>query len=226
MTQVQCQNAGCCWSGDSCFAPKVEGYNFVETLNEPNQITGTLNLNQDSGMFSSYGPDFAQLSVEITLETSVRTHMKITPVGETRWEVPESVLPRPGGLYNSSDISPPGSLKTTPLVTSTSPFRTAIQRSNSGTRFSDFIFNFTSQLIFKDQYLQFVLQSPDGVSESFGFGESTRKTQRLVTNTTYSLWATDIASAVFDTSLYGVHPFIVQVILSFLLSLPLVFSYF
>lgn len=180
-------------------------------MNEPNQITGTLNLIQDSGMFSAYGSDFAQLSVEITLETSLRTHMKITPVGESRWEVPESVLPRPGGLYNSSDVAPPGSLKTTPLVTSTSPFGTAIKRSNSGTLFSDFIFNFTSQLVFKDQYLQFVLQSPDDVSQSFGFGESTRKTQRLVTNTTYSLWATDILAATFDTSLYGVHPFIVQV---------------
>jgi alpha-glucosidase len=183
----------------------------VETLNEPNHITGTLNLVEDSGMFSSYGPDFTQLSVDITLETSLRTHMKITPVGETRWEVPESILPRPGGLYNSSDISPPGSLMTTPLITSTNPFRTVIQRSNGGTRFSDFIFNFTSQMVFKDQYLQFVLQSPDGVSESFGFGESTRKTQRLVTNTTYSLWATDIAASTFDTSLYGVHPFIIQV---------------
>lgn len=186
----------------------------METLNEPNQITGTLDLIQDSGMFSTYGPDFTQLSVEITLETSVRTHIKIEPVGESRWEVPESILPRPGGLYNYSDASPPGSLMTTPMVTSTSPFRSAIQRSNSGTRFSDIIFNFTSQMIFKDQYLQFVLQSPDEVSQSFGFGESTRKTQRLVTNTTYSLWATDIASATFDTSLYGVHPFILQVWLS------------
>ena len=67
-------------------------------------------------------------------------------------------------------------------------------------------------MIFKDQYLQFVLQSPDDVSQSFGFGESTRGTQRLVTGTTYALWATDIGAFVFNTSLYGVHPFILQVI--------------
>jgi hypothetical protein len=38
-------------------------------MNELNQITGTLNLVQDSGMFS-YGPDFTQLSVEYTLESA------------------------------------------------------------------------------------------------------------------------------------------------------------
>lgn len=98
-----------------------------------------------------------------------------------------------------------------------------IQRSNLGTRFSDYIFNFTSQMIFKDQYLQFVLQSPDDVSQSFGFGESTRKTQRLVTGTTYALWATDILAATFNTSLYGVHPFILQVILFYIFILYLLF---
>lgn len=86
-----------------------------------------------------------------------------------------------------------------------------IKRSNSGTLFSDYIFNLTSQLIFKDQYLQFVLRSSDDVSQSFGFGESTRSTQRLVPGTKYALWATDILAAVFNTSLYGVHPFILQV---------------
>mgnify|MGYP003710827669 CR=1 FL=1 len=61
--------------------------------------------------------------------------------------------------------------------------------------------------MFQDQYIQFVLGVPGDVGATYGFGESTRHTQKLVYNSTYTLWNTDQAASNFDQSLYGSHPF-------------------
>lgn len=61
-------------------------------------MTGTLSLNQPSGL--NFGADFTTLNMVVTQETESRTHIKITPPGEARWEIPESILPRPGGVYS------------------------------------------------------------------------------------------------------------------------------
>jgi hypothetical protein len=64
----------------------------------------------------------------------------------------------------------------------------------------------------QDQYLQTVLLSPSSVRGTFGLGESSRLKQAIQKNTTYNLWNTDNAAANFDQSLYGFHPFYLQVL--------------
>ena len=65
--------------------------------------------------------------------------------------------------------------------------------------------------MFQDQYIQFVLGVPSKTAATFGLGESTRHTQKLVYNSTYTLWNTDQAASNFAQSLYGDHPFFLQV---------------
>jgi alpha-glucosidase (family GH31 glycosyl hydrolase) len=56
-----------------------------------------------------------------------------------------------------------------------------------------------------------VLGVPGSTGATYGIGESTRHTQHLQYNSTYTLWNTDQAASNFDQSLYGSHPFYIQV---------------
>ena len=66
-------------------------------------------------------------------------------------------------------------------------------------------------MVFQDQYVQFVLGVPNDVGATYGIGESTRYTQALTYNSTYTLWNTDQGAMYFEQSLYGSHPFYIQV---------------
>jgi hypothetical protein len=99
-SESSCTSAGGCWDGSSCFIPKIYGYEYQSTSDDPYHMTGTLSLNEPSGL--KFGTDFSELNMEVIQETASRTHIKISPNGEARWEVPESVLPRPNGVYGGS----------------------------------------------------------------------------------------------------------------------------
>lgn len=213
-TEPDCVAAGCCWDAtpnalNSCFAPKINGYSFEEMASSPSGTSGTLSLIQPSGLL---GPDFTTLTLDITQETADRTHIKIVPstalYGE-RWEVPEDLLPRPGGEFVgtsnskyvvSSSMEDPGQ-----------PLELFVTRTPGGTPTNEVIFILSKMLVFQDQYLQFVLGTPPDNAALFGIGESTRAVQQLTANSSYTLWNTDIAAAVFDVSLYGSHPFLIQI---------------
>ena len=209
-TESSCVDAGCCWDAtpdalNSCFAPKINGYSFNEEVSTPSSVSGTLSLIQASGML---GPDIAELTLNITQETADRTHIKIIPPNSNRWEVPESVLPRPGGEYEAAANSQY-------IVSSTddpgNPLELFIARVADGEVTNEIIFILSKMLVYQDQYLEFVLGTPPDTAAIYGVGESTRATQQLQPNSTYTLWNTDIAAAIFDVSLYGSHPFIIQV---------------
>ena len=213
-TEADCNSAGCCWDAtpealNSCFAPKINGYSFTPTVTSPSITSGTLSLIQASGIL---GPDFTDLTLDITQETADRTHIKIAPstalYGE-RWEVPEAVLPRPGGVFegeaNSQYIISASAEDPGP------PLELFVARTEGGEVTNELIFILSKMLVFQDQYLEFVLGTPPDNAALFGVGESTRAVQQLQVNSTYTLWNTDIASAVFDASLYGTHPFLIQI---------------
>jgi alpha-glucosidase len=213
-TETDCIAAGCCWDAtpsalNSCFAPKINGYSYEATATSPTVSSGTLSLIEPSGML---GPDFTNLTIDITQETADRTHIKIVPsvpLYGQRWEVPETLLPRPGGVFEgdansqyviSSSEDDPGQ-----------PMEVFVTRIENGVATNELIFILSKMLVFQDQYLEFVLGTPPDTAALFGVGESTRAVQQLQANSTYTLWNTDIASAVFDVALYGTHPFLIQV---------------
>ena len=196
-----CQSAGLCWDENvnTCFMPKINGYKYSETLSTDTSFGGDLTLKASSQALG--GKDFENLQVNFQQETKNRFHMKISPKGEDRWEVPEVALKRPQGsssLKESDmqyDIIP-------------DPFQVVIRRSKS----TQDLFFISKMLVFQDQYIQFVLGTPKNTVATFGFGESTRTSQKIELNETYALWATDYAASNYDGSLYGSHPFFIQVL--------------
>lgn len=201
-TEQECSSVGCCWdaSQSTCFFGKINGYTYSESFKDDSSFGGDLKLKAPSGGF---GPDFENLSVQFIQETSKRVHMKIAPTGADgqRWEVPDSVLPRPKGSSRLSSSSMQYHIVE-------DPFQVVIRRAGS----TQDLFFLSKMLVFQDQYIQFVLGTPKNAVATFGFGEATRHSQKMQYGQTHSLWATDQAAAEFDDSLYGAHPFFIQVL--------------
>ena len=172
--EATCSAAGCCWDATttstatstttatttattpSCFAPAVSGYTYTELQNTPGIRSGTLTLTQESGIFG--GGDFTTLDMTVTQETTARTHIKIVPPESTQWEIPESLLPRPGGLYEGTDAL------TSVQITddATKPMEIVITRADQNSETEENIFLFSKDMVYQEQYLQYVLDVPSG----------------------------------------------------------------
>lgn len=155
-----CSAAGCCWDTNEgvvhpCFAPAISGYLYTELQNTPGVRSGTLSLTQESGIFG--GGDFTTLDMTITQETTSRTHIKIVPQGSTQWEIPESLIPRPGGVYDGPDA-----VTRVQISEPTTPLEIVISRADSSTATEENIFIFSKDMVFQEQYLQYVLGVPSG----------------------------------------------------------------
>jgi alpha-glucosidase len=183
------------------------GYRYSQTEKTTTSIKGSLTLSAASGIFSG---DYPNLDLQITQETSSRTHIQISPTSTSRWEVPSTILPRPGGSYPMSDAASTVII-TTPSDDPNEPMELVISRQVNGVPTGEVIFIFSKMLVFQDQYIQFVLGSAQNIVASYGFGESTRVTQHLQNDVTYTLWNTDFLAAFQNSSLYGSHPFMIQI---------------
>lgn len=214
LTQNECENEGGCWDSKqsisepanlySCYFPKVYGYQLIECSNSPGKLVGRLSLLRASG---ALGSDYCSLQIDIIQETSTRIRIKIFPIDDkgdalNAWEIPQSVVPRnQTQVYSKkSDMSF--------RILDKSPFELAVIRGN------DVIFFLSKMLIFQPQYVQVVLGSSKYVRATFGFGESTRSSQQMQYNTPYTLWNTDYWAAAkgSNNSLYGSHPFYIQLL--------------
>ncbi|OBZ75819.1 putative alpha/beta-glucosidase agdC [Grifola frondosa] len=144
-----------------------------------------------------FGTDIESLKLEVTYETETRIHLKITDPSTMRYEVPQSVLPRPGA---ESSISP----KTAAIRFNftASPFTFSIYRAST----SEVLFSTASHpLIFEPQYLRLKTNLPTDAN-IYGLGEHT-ETFRLPThNFTRTLWSRDAYGVPNGTNLYGNHP--------------------
>lgn len=143
-------------------------------------------------------------------ETDDRVHVLITDANSTRWEVPQSLIPRP----TVSDSLPAVSKPKLKFTYTSQPFGFAISRVPTG----DVLFNSTpgpdnlfGPLVFKDLYLEISTLLPQD-SALFGIGESTRPDGlRLAPARTYTLWNMDIAATNIDVDLYGAFPYYIDV---------------
>ncbi|CAE7821684.1 unnamed protein product, partial [Symbiodinium microadriaticum] len=126
--------------------------------------------------------------------------VKITDAENARWEVPQSLVPRPSA--SSKATSPDYTLEYTETPFSFEVFR----KSDSAS-----IFKFSSDFMFKDQYIEFSSLFAAG-AKTFGIGESTRTHHALTSGSTFTLWARDEPAAVLDTNLYGSFPFYLQLV--------------
>jgi len=217
-SESNCIASGCCWDTDSsaltrCFAPAIYGYKFTpsSSTGNPGVQEGSLHLNAASGVKLGGSADYEELKLELTQETPSRTHLKIYPVDDPdRWEVPETLLSREGGVYTGEEALTESHIISQPDGDDFDSMMLLLSRTDHKTK-NDVIFTLSKMLVFQDQYLQMVLGTPANTVATFGFGESSRLTQKLEVDTTYTLWNTDDPASNFNNTLYGSHPFFVQV---------------
>jgi alpha-glucosidase/alpha-D-xyloside xylohydrolase len=171
-------------------------------------------------------------------EKGKRLHVYISDYSNSRWEVPQSIIPRPKATDDNIRNSLMGTTaaaaaadhkeikheKLLAVTYTTHPFGFAITRISNG----EVLFNSTpaapaddsssssssssfNPMVFKDQYLEISTQLPVTAS-LFGLGESTRPDGlQLKQGRTYTLWTTDITAMHVNVDLYGAYPFYMDV---------------
>ncbi|KAF9443144.1 glycoside hydrolase family 31 protein [Macrolepiota fuliginosa MF-IS2] len=144
-----------------------------------------------------FGQDLQALSLSVAYETNERIHVKITDPTTARYEVPESVFPRP----DANRVVSPHSAAIQFNYT-TSPFSFSIYRTST----REILFSTASHpIIFEPQYLRLKTNLP-GDANIYGFGEHTNPFHLPTDNTTLTLWSRDAFGIPVGTNLYGNHP--------------------
>ncbi|KAE9408971.1 hypothetical protein BT96DRAFT_807401 [Gymnopus androsaceus JB14] len=129
--------------------------------------------------------------------TENRIHVKITDANSTRYEVPESVLPRPNGTFQGSPSEAAIQFNYT-----TSPFSFTIYRTST----SEVLFTTGSHpIIFEPQYLRVKTDLPSNAN-IYGLGEHSDPFRLPTYNTTRTFWSRDAYLIPTNTNLYGNHP--------------------
>ncbi|KAI3953243.1 hypothetical protein MKX01_042238 [Papaver californicum] len=170
---------------------------FSSTTNadDPIGYGAVLDVLQNSSM---YGPDIQNLQLTASFETADRLRVHITDLNNERWEVPEQIISRNASANSSSVYS---LLDTSPTP---SPTNSSLTIEGSDLIFdihNDSSFGFTvtpkstGDVLFSttggnDQYIQISTSLPANKSSLYGLGENRRNV---------------------DNSLYGSHPFYVDV---------------
>ncbi|KAG6864625.1 hypothetical protein C0991_008189 [Blastosporella zonata] len=174
---------------DSC-----SGYNAVNIKSTGATLAADLVLNGEGcGIF---GPDIKKLELTVVYETYTRIHVKIIDAAAPRFEVPESILPRPA----VSKISPKAA--SIQFNYTSSPFSFSIYRTDS----HEVLFSTASHpLIFEPQYLRVKTNLPSNAN-IYGLGEHTQPFRLPTENTTLTMWSRDAYGIPVGTNLYGNHP--------------------
>ncbi|TFK83789.1 glycoside hydrolase family 31 protein [Polyporus arcularius HHB13444] len=171
------------------------GYKAKNVINLGHTLSADLVL--DGKACNVFGPDIEKLKLQVTYESKDRIHVKITDPADKRYEVPESVLPRPKADLLSGPLTSEIRFNYT-----TSPFAFSIYRSST----HEVLFSTASHpIIFEPQYLRVKTNLPANANV-YGLGEHT-DTFRLPThNYTRTLWSRDAYGVPQGNNLYGNHP--------------------
>ncbi|KIM49885.1 glycoside hydrolase family 31 protein [Hebeloma cylindrosporum] len=144
-----------------------------------------------------FGDDIQKLSLSVIYETGNRIHLKITDPSVERYEVPESVLPRPKSKATTNAHSAAIQFNYT-----SSPFSFSIYRAST----REVLFTTAGHpLIFEPQYLRVKTKLPSNPN-IYGLGEHTNPFHLPTDNTTLTLWSRDAFGLPTGTNLYGNHP--------------------
>ncbi|XP_078167568.1 putative alpha-glucosidase Os06g0675700 [Carex rostrata] len=204
-----------------CSCSRVVGYGYkvgsVVRDSSERWLSAELSVVKKS---SVYGDDIENLNLIASYETKNRLRVRITDSRHQRWEIPQHVIhrkpvPNLRFMLRSNQF---GSMPETQILSSensdlifalhaTSPFRFTVSRRSTG----DILFDTSPRIVFKDKYLEITSNLPPEKSNLYGLGEHTKRTFRLVTNDTFTLWNADIAALTEDLNLYGSHPFYMDV---------------
>ncbi|KAG5336840.1 hypothetical protein C0989_011815 [Termitomyces sp. Mn162] len=180
---------------DSAVLDACSGYSATNVMSAGATLTADLVLNGDG--CAVFGPDIKRLGLTVIYETDTRIHVKIVDAASSRFEVPESVLPRPSANLNISPEKAAIQFNYTD-----SPFSFSIYRTAS----HEVLFSTASHpLIFEPQYLRVKTNLPSNAN-IYGLGEHTNPFRLPTENTTLTLWSRDANGIPVGTNLYGNHP--------------------
>ncbi|KJA17650.1 glycoside hydrolase family 31 protein [Hypholoma sublateritium FD-334 SS-4] len=207
------------------FTPSLDvsgcsGYTLRSVKQTNTGLTASLDLAGPA--CNAFGQDIANLTIQVTYETSSRLHVSIFDTANKQYTIPESVVERPPAPSKSFK-------KSSDLVFNyeSSPFAFWITRRSQphaaplfDTRIASFpktpipavipTDNSTTldgfPLVFEDQYLQIASVLPLNTN-IYGLGEVVASSgfRRDVDATIQTMWARDIADPV-DQNIYGSHP--------------------
>jgi hypothetical protein len=102
----------CCWPrGLSGASQQYKSLTLVDSLlaGTASSLARTTQLNLVNEQLQRYGQSFEQLTVQVTPETASRLHVKVSPTGQQRWEVSESIVPRCAWYWHAADRAAAGS---------------------------------------------------------------------------------------------------------------------
>jgi alpha-glucosidase len=171
------------------------GYNIKNVVAQGTTLTADLVLAGTA--CNVFGNDLEQLSLAVTYETENRIHLKITDANSSRYEVPESVLPRPNGTFQGSPNGAAIQFNYT-----TSPFSFTVFRTST----QEVLFTTANHpIIFEPQYLRVKTALPPNANV-YGLGEHTDPFRLPPFNTTRTFWSRDAYEVPTGTNLYGNHP--------------------
>jgi alpha-glucosidase len=175
-------------------------YDLINITETTIGYLGYLQLNPETET-TLYGNDILHLTFELIFETCDIIRVKLTDTYKTRWEIPQSIISRPQRLLKPE-------VSNLAFNYESSPFTFTVTRILDGV----VLFKLDpNEIIYKDQYLKIQTFS-DPTAVTYGLGESTRLEQTLKTNTTYTLWAMDLAASSFYHNLYGSFPYYMQIV--------------
>lgn len=124
-----------------------------------------------------------------------RLHVMVYDKDEQVYQIPDFVVPRPGGSVSSDSSLLDVSVEEEPFSF------TVTRKSNDEILFS----TKGSNLVFEAQYLRLRTSLPDDPF-IYGLGEHTDSLRLPTSNYVRTLWARDAAAVPLRTNLYGAHP--------------------
>ncbi|KAI0040366.1 glycoside hydrolase family 31 protein [Auriscalpium vulgare] len=171
------------------------GYNATDVEIAGPKLTATLVLAGPA--CNVFGNDTKTMKMEAIYETGTRIHLKIFDPTTNRYEVPESVIPRP-----KPDPTVRTSSAEIQFNFTNAPFTFTISR----TRTKEVLFSTTSHpLIFEPQYLRVKTTLPPNAN-IYGLGEHSEPFRLDPASTTRTLWSRNAFGVSSGPNLYGNHP--------------------
>ncbi|KAF2092442.1 alpha/beta-glucosidase agdC [Rhizodiscina lignyota] len=169
------------------------GYVASNVVHSKSGVTADLKLAGKA--CNAYGTDLTELKLKAEYQTDTRLHVQIYDPALQVYQVPTSVLARPGGTASdgSCDLE---------FAIVEKPFSFKVTRKSSGETLFD---TSSSQLIFESQYLRLRTKLPES-PHLYGLGEHTDPFMLNTTNYTRTLWSRDAYGVPTGSNLYGNHP--------------------
>ncbi|KAJ9141692.1 Family 31 glycosyl hydrolase [Pleurostoma richardsiae] len=173
---------------------KCPGYKASNVKTTATGLTADLAL--AGAACNVYGTDLTDLTLEVTYETDNRLHVKIQDSGNSVYQVPASVFPRPSAPgVHAKDAALKFDYKA-------QPFSFTVSRAKTGEVLFD---TSAASLVFESQYLRLRTKLPDSPN-LYGMGEHSDPLRLNTTDYIRTLWSQDAYATPNGANLYGNHP--------------------